>query len=42
MWDNTRPIWALLLGVTILALGHGLNGSLIGIRAAAENFDTAR
>lgn len=41
MWDNTRPIWALLLGVTILALGHGLNGSLIGIRAAAENFDTA-
>jgi MFS family permease len=41
MWDNTRPIWALLLGVTILALGNGLNGSLIGIRAAAENFDTA-
>lgn len=41
MWGNTRPIWALLLGVTILALGHGLHGSLIGIRAAAENFDTA-
>ena len=41
MWDNTRPIWALLLGATILALGHGLNGSLVGIRAAAENFDTA-
>jgi MFS family permease len=41
MWGNTRPIWALLLGVTILALGHGLHGSLIGIRSAAENFDTA-
>ena len=41
MWGNTRPVWALLLGVTILALGHGLHGSLIGIRAAAENFDTA-
>ena len=41
MWGNTRPIWALLVGVTILALGHGLHGSLIGIRAAAENFDTA-
>ncbi|HEY7765099.1 MAG TPA: MFS transporter [Aestuariivirgaceae bacterium] len=41
MWGNTRPIWTLLLGVTILALGHGLHGSLIGIRSAAENFDTA-
>jgi MFS family permease len=41
MLGNTRPIWALLLGVTILALGHGLHGSLIGIRSAAENFDTA-
>jgi MFS family permease len=41
MWGNTRPVWALLLGVTILALGQGLHGSLIGIRAAAENFDTA-
>jgi MFS family permease len=41
MLGNTRPVWALLLGVTILALGHGLHGSLIGIRAAAENFDTA-
>jgi MFS family permease len=40
MWGNTRQVWALLLGVTILALGHGLHGSLIGIRSAAENFDT--
>jgi MFS family permease len=30
-----------LLGVTILALGNGLHGSLVGIRSAAENFDTA-
>jgi len=41
MWGNTRPVWALLLGVTILALGNGLHGSLVGIRSAAENFDTA-
>jgi MFS family permease len=40
MWGNTRPVWALLLGVTILALGNGLHGSLVGIRSAAENFDT--
>jgi MFS family permease len=40
MWSNTRQVWALLLGVTILALGNGLHGSLVGIRAAAENFDT--
>jgi MFS family permease len=40
MWANTRQVWALLLGVTILALGHGLHGSLVGIRSAAENFDT--
>jgi MFS family permease len=40
MWGNTRQVWALLLGVTILALGNGLHGSLVGIRAAAENFDT--
>jgi MFS family permease len=40
MWGNTRPLWALLLGVTILALGNGLHGSLVGIRSAAENFDT--
>jgi MFS family permease len=40
MWGNTRQVWALLLGVTILALGNGLHGSLVGIRSAAENFDT--
>jgi MFS family permease len=40
MWGNTRQVWALLLGVTILAIGNGLHGSLVGIRSAAENFDT--
>lgn len=40
MFGNTRQVWALLIGATILALGHGLHGSLVGIRSAAENFDT--
>jgi MFS family permease len=40
MLGNARQVWALLLGTTILALGNGLHGSLVGIRSAAENFDT--
>jgi MFS family permease len=32
--------WALLLGITLLLLGSGLQGSLLGIRAALEGFAT--
>ena len=40
MFGNARAVWALLLGVFFLAMGNGLQGSLVGIRSAAENFDT--
>ena len=32
--------WALLLGVLLLMVGNGLQGSLIGIRGSIENFST--
>ena len=35
-----RNSWALLLGVLLLMIGNGLQGSLIGIRGAIENFST--
>ncbi len=41
MFAGLRSVWVLLLGVTILSLGHGLHGSLVGVRASAENFDAA-
>ena len=40
MFGNARAVWALLLGIFFLAMGNGLQGSLVGIRSAAENFDT--
>jgi MFS family permease len=33
-------IWALLLGVFLLMIGNGMQGSLIGIRASVEGFST--
>lgn len=33
--------WALLLGVLLLMVGNGLQGSLIGIRGSIEQFSTA-
>ena len=33
--------WALLLGILLLMVGNGLQGSLIGIRGAIENFSTS-
>ena len=35
---HLRTVWALLIGVMLLALGNGLQGSLVGIRATAEDF----
>ena len=32
--------WALLLGIMLLMVGNGLQGSLIGIRGSIENFTT--
>jgi MFS family permease len=33
-------VWALLLGMLMLMLGNGLQGTLIGVRATAEGFAT--
>ncbi len=40
MFKGLRGIWPLLLGILLLALGNGLQGSLIGIRAASADFST--
>ena len=32
--------WALLLGVALIMLGNGLQGTLLGVRASVESFDT--
>lgn len=36
-----RSVWALLLGMGILMLGHGLQGTLLPVRASLEAFGTA-
>ncbi|MGE4244717.1 MAG: MFS transporter [Parvibaculaceae bacterium] len=33
-----HSVWPLLFGIGLLALGNGLQGSLVGIRATAEHF----
>ena len=33
-----RNSWALLLGVMLLMLGNGIQGSLLGIRGKIEGF----
>jgi hypothetical protein len=33
--------WALLLGMAMLMIGNGLQGSLLGVRASLEGFPTA-
>ncbi|MEL6426995.1 MAG: MFS transporter, partial [Pseudomonadota bacterium] len=32
--------WALLLGMLLLMIGNGLQGTLLGVRGALEGFDT--
>ena len=34
-----RTSWALLLGMLLLLLGNGLQGTLLGIRGAIQGFD---
>src|SRR5215208_7472739 len=41
MREILRGTWALLLGIALLMLGHGLQGTLLGVRANAEAFPAA-
>jgi hypothetical protein len=34
--------WALLLGMMLLMLGNGIQGTLLGIRGSIEGFSTAQ
>ena len=40
MFDVLRSSWALLLGMTLLMVGNGLQGSLLGVRAEEVGFST--
>jgi len=40
MLKGLRGIWPLLLGIALLALGNGLQGSLIGVQATLADFST--
>ena len=42
MFTVLKNSWALLLGMLLLMVGNGLQGSLIGIRGAIENFSTVQ
>lgn len=41
MLQVLRTTWALLLGIALLMLGHGLQGTLLGVRANFEGFSDA-
>lgn len=40
MIASARQIAILMFAVALLSLGHGLNGSLVGVRASAQDFST--
>jgi len=40
MWQVLKSAWALMLGMLLLMVGNGLQGSLMGIRGAIEGFST--
>lgn len=40
MLSNILPIWALFLGIAMITLGNGLQGTLLGVRASMEGFPT--
>jgi MFS family permease len=40
MMAAVRSSWALFLGIALMMLGNGLQGSLLGIRASLEGFPT--
>ena len=41
MYTAVTSAWALFLGIGLLMLGNGLQGSLLGLRAQMEGFSTA-
>ena len=41
MWQVFKSAWALLLGMLLLMIGNGLQGSLMGIRGSIEEFSTS-
>lgn len=41
MFSAVSSVWALLLGIALLMLGNGLQGTLLGLRATLEGFPTA-
>ena len=41
MITTVRTNWALLTGIALLMLGHGLQGTLLGVRANIEAFPTS-
>ncbi len=40
MLDVLRSSWALLLGLTLLMLGNGMQNTVLGIRGGIEGFST--
>ena len=40
MWQVLSSAWALLFGMCLLMVGNGMQGTLMGIRGAIENFST--
>ena len=40
MLRKILPIWALFIGIAMITLGNGLQGTLLGVRASIEGFPT--
>jgi len=40
MWNDVRATWALLVGIGFMMLGNGLQGTLLGLRATMDDFET--
>jgi MFS family permease len=40
MLRNILPVWALFIGIAMITLGNGLQGTLLGVRASMEGFPT--
>lgn len=41
MFTAVRSIWVLFVGLALIMLGNGLQGTLLGVRASLEGFTTA-
>lgn len=40
MISSITSIWALFLGIALITIGHGLQGTLLGVRGVLEGFST--